>query len=77
MDTCFCKIIIDIIYIYIYIYIYIVYTFYAAPTISFGESTYSVNEHDGQALLAVVLSNPSSTDISIRVLTVDGSATGS
>ena len=49
---------------------------FVAPTISFGESAYTVDEHDGPALLAVVLSNPSSTDITINVVTTDASATG-
>ena len=47
-----------------------------APTVSFGELTYSVDEHNGSALLTVVLSKQSSMDITIKVLTVDGSAIG-
>ena len=49
---------------------------FVAPTVSFGESAYTVDEHDGPALLAVVLSNPSSIDITINVVTTDVSATG-
>ena len=49
---------------------------FVAPTVSFGESAYTVDEYDGPALLAVILSNPSSTDITVKVLTTDGSAIG-
>ena len=47
-----------------------------APTVSFGELTYNVDEHNGSALLTVVLSKQSSMDITIKVLTVDGTAIG-
>ena len=49
---------------------------FVAPTVSFGESTYTVDEYGGPAFLAVILSNPSSTDITIKVFTTDGSAIG-
>ena len=49
---------------------------YIAPTIDINQSTYNVDEHDGPAQPVLVLSNPSSTDITISVFSTDGSATG-
>ena len=40
----------------------------------FSERTYSVDEDDGPAQPALVLSNPSSTDVTVRVREVDGTA---
>lgn len=39
-------------------------------------SSYNFEESDGSVECAIVLSNPSVTDILIHVLTTDGSATG-
>ena len=47
-----------------------------APTINFTQSTYSVDEDDGPAQPVLVLSNPSSADVTISVFSTDGSATG-
>ena len=47
-----------------------------AITVSFNQSTYSVNENDGPAQPILVLSNPSSTDITVLLFNVDGSAIG-
>ena len=47
-----------------------------AITIFFNESTYDFNEAAGYVVPVLVLSNPSSTDITVRVLTTDDSATG-
>ena len=47
-----------------------------APTLKFNQPTYNVNEDDGPAQPVLVLSNPSSTDITISVFSTDGSATG-
>ena len=47
-----------------------------APTVSFGELTYSVDEHNGSTILTVVLSKQSSIDITVKVLTVNGKAIG-
>ena len=49
---------------------------YIAINISFNQSTYSVNEDDGPAQPVLVLSNPSSADITIQVKATNGSATG-
>ena len=49
---------------------------YLAPTINFIQSTYNVDEYDGPAQPVLVLSNPSSTNITSSVFSTDGSATG-
>jgi len=50
--------------------------FLTASTISFNQSTYSVDEDDGAAQPVLVLSNPSSTDITVQVRSKDKTATG-
>ena len=45
-------------------------------TVSFEQQTYTVEEAEEMVILTLVLSNPSSTDINIEVLSIDGSATG-
>ena len=47
-----------------------------AITVMFNQTTYSVNENAGPAQPVLVLSNPSSTDITVQVFNTDGSATG-
>ena len=47
-----------------------------ATTVMFNQSMYNVDEDDGPAQLILVLSNPSSSDITVQVITEDGSATG-
>jgi len=47
-----------------------------APTVIFNQSTYNVIEDDGPVQPVLVLSNPSSTDITISVFSNDESATG-
>ena len=47
-----------------------------AITVIFNQSKYSVNEDGGPAQPVLVLSNPSSTDITVQVTNTDGSATG-
>ena len=56
-------------------YVYILYM-RIAPQLSFNQSTHNVDEDDGPAQPVLVLSNPSSTDITISVFSTDGSATG-
>ena len=55
--------------------IIVVYTS-LAPIVTFDQSTSNVDEDDGPAQPVLVLSNPSSTDITINVFSTDGSATG-
>ena len=47
-----------------------------APTVNFDQSTYGIDEDKGSVQLLLELSNPSTTDITIRVFSSDGSATG-
>ena len=42
----------------------------------FNQSVYSVNEDEGAVQLVLILTSPSSTDITVEVFTTDGSATG-
>ena len=42
----------------------------------FDQSEYSVNEDAGPIQPVLVISNPSSTDITVQVTSTDGSATG-
>ena len=42
----------------------------------FSQTMYSVNEDGGPARPTLVLSKPSSTDITVQVTTTDGLATG-
>ena len=48
----------------------------AAITISFSQSTYNVNEEAGPARPVLVLSNPSSTNITVQVSNVNRTAFG-
>ena len=45
-------------------------------TVSFGQSSYNVSEKDGQVQVTLVLSNPSSADITIVIGNVNNSAMG-
>ena len=47
-----------------------------AATINFMQQAYNVNEADGKVEPVLVLSNPSSTDLTVQVFSTDGSATG-
>ena len=49
---------------------------HVAPTITFNQSTHTINEDDGLVTIVLILSDPSTTDITVQVLTTDGSATG-
>ena len=51
------------------------YSFYVVPTISFSRSTYSFDEDAGPAQPILVLSNPSSTDITVQVRDNQNTAT--
>ena len=43
---------------------------------SFNQSTYSVDEDDGPAQPVLVLSSPSSANITVQMFSIDGSAAG-
>ena len=47
-----------------------------AATVRFQQQTYTVNETDGRVEPVLVLSNPSSSVITVQVFSTDGSATG-
>ena len=40
---------------------------FAVATLSFNQSVYNINESDGQVQIVLVLSNPSSTNIDVKV----------
>jgi len=44
--------------------------------VSFEQAAYSVNEDAGPVQLVLVLSNPSSTDVTVELLSTDGTAIG-
>ena len=44
--------------------------------VSFNESAYNANENNEQVQPVLVLSQPSSTDISVLITVLDGNATG-
>ena len=46
------------------------------PTVSFNQPSYIVDEADGKVEPVLVLSNPSSSVITVQVFSTDGSATG-
>ena len=57
------------------------YSLYVLPillvtSVKFSQSAYSVGENSGMVQITLVLSNPSSTDITIQVTNTDGSANG-
>ena len=56
--------------------LYLHYISVIVPTVSFAQSTYSFNEDAGPVQPVLVLSNPSTTDITVQVSTSDGNATG-
>ena len=57
---------------------YCMFLYGLAITVMFDNTTYSVNEGDGQAQPVVVLTRSSSTNISVEITvsSMDGSATG-
>ena len=49
---------------------------FLAITVMFSKTTYNVDEDDGPLQPGLVLSNPSSTDITVQVTSGGGLATG-
>ena len=49
---------------------------FVVTTINFDKSTYSIDEYDGAIHPTLILSNPVSTDVTVKVLSTDGSANG-
>lgn len=60
---------------YIY-YALILYHLCAAATVTFSQLIYNAEEDSGFVQLALFLSNPSSTNITVEFVGTDGSATG-
>ena len=52
-----------------------IYCLFPAITVNFNQSTYSVNEDAGPVQPVLVLSNPSSTDITVQVRDTQNTAT--
>ena len=50
--------------------------FATSLNVNFNQSTYSVNENDRILQPVLILSNPSSTDITVQVRSTDKTATG-
>ena len=49
---------------------------YLVISVNFSQSTYMVDENNGIVQFTALLSNPSSSDITIEVYSIDGTATG-
>ena len=47
-----------------------------ANTVSFSQSAYRVNEDSGSVEIQLILSNSTSTDVNIEILTEGGTANG-
>ena len=58
------------------VYLPVVIIYYAAITVIFSQTMYSVNENTGPAQPVLVLSEPLSFNITVEVYNTDGSATG-
>ena len=56
--------------------IYYVSVYHTATTVSFNQSMYIVIENEGPVQPVIVLSNPSSTDVTVQVTDRGGTATG-
>ena len=53
-----------------------IFVYLVVATISFSQSIYSVNENEGSVQPVIVLSNPSSTDVTVQVTDEEGTASG-
>ena len=49
---------------------------HTAATVSFSQSVYTINENGGPVEPVIVLSNPSSTDVTVQIRDRGGTATG-
>jgi len=57
------------------IFVYITLYHSTAITVAFGQSEYIIRENAGPAQPVLVLSNPSSTDITVQVTDTENTAT--
>ena len=53
-----------------------IYIPFLVATVMFQRSTYQITEGDGPALPELILSNPSSTNITVQIISKDKTATG-
>ena len=60
----------------LYLSLVAVYIYLTAATVRFEQQAYNVREADGKVEPVLVLSNPSSSVITVQVFSTDGSATG-
>ena len=49
---------------------------FIATAVNFEKSTYSIDEYDGAIYPVLILSNPVSTNVTVKVFSTDGSADG-
>ena len=63
---------IPVLYTYIRTYVY----YFLVTTINFEKPAYSIDEYDGAIHPVLILSNPVSKDVTVKVLNTDGSADG-
>ena len=61
-------------YLNMYVAVYVTLIF--CVVVFFNDSTYNVVERNGYVQPVLVLSKPSSTDITVQVINIDGTATG-
>ena len=50
--------------------------YHTAATVFFSQPVYTINENEGQVEPVIVLSNPSSIDVTVRIRERRGTATG-
>jgi len=55
--------------------VWYIFTF-VATNVKFEQQTYSIDENDGFVQPVLILSNPLSNDVIIKVRTINGSAAG-
>ena len=53
-----------------------IYIHFVVTTVFFNNSLYNVNEDNGQVEVTLILSKPSSTDITVTITDIQGTASG-
>ena len=71
-----CNVVYKSYFVVIYKYLRNYSIFHIVASSDFDKSVYSVDEGNGVVQVGLVLSDPSSFDITVQVFTTDGSATG-
>ena len=57
-------------------FVCVIFTTYVDITVSFMNPRYNIIENDGTMQFVLVLTNPSSTNITLQVINEDNTATG-